>query len=111
MTCGRDCPLTASLQSHGPNRCGQVFCESPVLLEPSPQIALLTHGPQFINLASGSSFAVGTTLESSTSEVQQAAPFTLDGYSVTLVDTPGFDDTSKSDAEILAMVTRFLAAE
>ncbi|KAH9942743.1 P-loop containing nucleoside triphosphate hydrolase protein [Amylocystis lapponica] len=54
----------------------------------------------FINLASGSQFDVGMTLESSTSGVQLSRPFPLEGYSITLIDTPGFDDTTKSDAEI-----------
>lgn len=30
--------------------------------------------------------------------------FTLDGQTVTLIDTPGFDDSERSDAEILALV-------
>jgi hypothetical protein len=33
----------------------------------------------------------------------------LDGRYVTLVDTPGFDDTMKSDVEILRMIGGFLA--
>jgi len=32
-------------------------------------------------------------------------------YSVTVVDTPGFDDTLRSDTEILAEITNFLAAK
>jgi hypothetical protein len=34
----------------------------------------------------------------------------LDGRSVTLIDTPGFDDTTKSDADVLQMIAIFLAA-
>ena len=64
---------------------------------------------QFINLASGSNLRVGTGLESCTAEVQLADKFTLDGRSVTLIDTPGFDDTSKSDSDILEMIAAFLA--
>ena len=48
-------------------------------------------------------------LESCTAEVQVTEELTLDGRVVTLIDTPGFDGTSESDAEIL-MVTFFLAA-
>jgi hypothetical protein len=33
----------------------------------------------------------------------------LDGFSVTLIDTPGFDDTTKSDTDILRMIAAFLA--
>ena len=64
---------------------------------------------QFINLASGSSLRVGMGLESCTAEVKLADKFTLDGRSVTLIDTPGFDDTTKSDSDILEMIAAFLA--
>ncbi|KAI0696923.1 P-loop containing nucleoside triphosphate hydrolase protein, partial [Cytidiella melzeri] len=63
----------------------------------------------FINKASGSTLTVGQGLESCTSEVQTAEPFLLDGHVVTLVDSPGFDDTNRSEAEILREVTTFLA--
>ena len=63
---------------------------------------------QFINLASGSSLRVGMGLDSCTAEVQLADEFTLDGRSVTLIDTPGFDDTTKSDSDILEMIAAFL---
>ncbi|KAJ2935282.1 hypothetical protein H1R20_g1815, partial [Candolleomyces eurysporus] len=33
----------------------------------------------------------------------------LDGRSVTLIDTPGFDDTNRSDTEILRMIAHFLS--
>ena len=49
-------------------------------------------------------------LESCTAEVQAANEFTLDGGVVALIDTPGFDDTTKSDTEILKIITAFLAA-
>jgi hypothetical protein len=64
---------------------------------------------QFINLASGSNLRVGGGLESCTSSVNTAQAFKLDGRSVTLIDTPGFDDTSKSDSDILRMIAAFLA--
>lgn len=48
-------------------------------------------------------------LESCTAEVQLADEFTLDGRRVLLIDTPGFDDTSKSDTEVLRMIAAFLA--
>ena len=65
---------------------------------------------QFINLASDSNLRVGMSLESCTAEVQLANEFPLDGRRVILIDTPGFDDTSKSDADILKMIAAFLAA-
>lgn len=48
-------------------------------------------------------------LGSCTHEVKLADEFILDGKGVTLIDTPGFDDTSKSDADILKMIAAFLA--
>ena len=64
---------------------------------------------QFINLASNSSLRIGMGLESSTAEVQLTDEFTLDGRGVILIDTPGFDDTSRSDTDILEMIAAFLA--
>lgn len=48
-------------------------------------------------------------LESCTAEVQLADEFTLDGRNVALIDTPGFDDTTKSDTDVLRMIADFLA--
>ena len=44
-----------------------------------------------------------------TDKVQAAPPFDLDGRRVTLIDTPGFDDTNRSDTDILNMIAAFLA--
>ncbi|KAG2058604.1 hypothetical protein BDR06DRAFT_929414 [Suillus hirtellus] len=63
----------------------------------------------FINEASGSDFPIGRSLESCTSEVQATKPFKLNGREVTLIDTPGFDDTSRSDTDILAMIGAYLS--
>lgn len=65
---------------------------------------------QFVNLVSESSLQVGSGLHSCTAEVQAAKPFLLDGRPVTLLDTPGFDDTVKSEAEVLRLIANFLAA-
>ena len=65
---------------------------------------------QFINRASGSSLRVGTGLESCTEEVNPVDSFLLDGVPVTLIDTPGFDDTSKSDTDILKLIAAYLAS-
>lgn len=65
---------------------------------------------KFINVASGSNLPVSRGLKSCTSEVTPAQPFELDGRVVTLVDTPGFDDTTISDTDILKMISAFLAA-
>ncbi|KAF9647083.1 hypothetical protein BDM02DRAFT_3117563 [Thelephora ganbajun] len=60
-------------------------------------------------MASHSNLRVGMDLESCTAEVQPADEFTLDGQLVILIDTPGFDYTSKSDTEILNLIAAFLA--
>ena len=64
---------------------------------------------QFINVASGSDLRVGRGLVSCTVEVAHAQPFWLDGLSVTLIDTPGFDDTTTSDTDILTRIAAFLS--
>ncbi|KAK7032288.1 hypothetical protein VNI00_013247 [Paramarasmius palmivorus] len=63
----------------------------------------------FINAASGGKLLVGKGLESCTSTVDVSPTFELRGRQVTLIDTPGFDDTNKSDADILKMIAAFLA--
>ena len=60
-------------------------------------------------MASQSNLRIGMNLESCTAEVQLADTFTLDGRPVILIDTPGFDDTSKSDTDILKLIAAFLA--
>ncbi len=86
----------------------------------------------FINTLKPNSVPVGYGLESSKSpscacmaavtnvdqspapSPPQAVQLFLDDdeeYSVTIVDTPGFDDTYRSDAEVLEEITKFLAAQ
>jgi len=60
-------------------------------------------------MASGSNLRIGVSLESCTAEVQLADEFTLDRRPVILIDTPGFDDTNKSDTDILKLIAAFLA--
>ncbi|KAF9781313.1 P-loop containing nucleoside triphosphate hydrolase protein, partial [Thelephora terrestris] len=62
----------------------------------------------FINLVSGSNLGVGKGLRSCTEAVQIAGAFYLDGRRVVLIDTPGFDDTSKSDTDVLKLIAAFL---
>ncbi|KAF9465617.1 P-loop containing nucleoside triphosphate hydrolase protein [Collybia nuda] len=61
----------------------------------------------FINLASSSNLCVGEGLMPCTSIVQTARPFEISGRSVSLIDTPGFDDT-KSDVDVLKLLAKFL---
>jgi predicted GTPase len=65
-------------------------------------------GKQFINLASGANFSVGHGLASCTAQVQMAPSFQLGDRTVNLIDTPGFDDTDKSDAEVLEEIAAYL---
>jgi len=57
---------------------------------------------------SGSELAVGHNLDSCTADVQVSRPFELDQKQIRLVATPGFDDSMKSDAEILTQIADFL---
>ena len=61
---------------------------------------------QFINLASGSNIQIGMN---SAAGVQLSDEFVLDGKVVTLVEIPGFGDTSSNDTEILDIIATFLA--
>jgi hypothetical protein len=61
-----------------------------------------------VDLVSGSNLAVGKGLQSCTDAVKTADAFLLDGHRVVLIDTPGFDDTTKSDTDILKMIAAFL---
>jgi predicted GTPase len=59
-------------------------------------------------MASGDNLRVGKSLESCTAEVKTSEVFTLNGQEVVLIDTPGFNDTNKTDTEILRLIARFL---
>ena len=52
----------------------------------------------------------GAHLESCTTEVRAVRLFNhpIHGDSLVLVDTPGFDDTNKSDMQILEMISNWL---
>jgi predicted GTPase len=65
---------------------------------------------QFIELASGINGIVGHSLESCTNEISVIkfpVPELLDSE-ICLVDTPGFDDTNKSDVDVFRMVSDWL---
>ncbi|KAF9490365.1 hypothetical protein BDN71DRAFT_1400132 [Pleurotus eryngii] len=63
----------------------------------------------FVNSASGSALKVGDNLWSCTADTQVSKPFQLDGRQISLIDTPGFDDTTKSDFDVLNAIAVFLA--
>ena len=62
---------------------------------------------QFIQKATDRSWNVGHSLQSQTSEVKAIRVHFSDGISLVLVDTPGFDDTNKSDLDILKIIARW----
>ncbi|KAF8430982.1 hypothetical protein L210DRAFT_625908 [Boletus edulis BED1] len=58
----------------------------------------------FINVASGSNFPVRTSFGSGTTELKSST-FSLDGQTVVLIDTPGFDDGTLSVLEVLKLIS------
>ncbi|KAE9408492.1 hypothetical protein BT96DRAFT_1013525 [Gymnopus androsaceus JB14] len=81
-----------------------------------PQVSIILMGgtgtgkTTFANLAGGSHFVVGEGLESCTQHVQ-CHRFAFGDKDVALIDVPGFDDTSKSDIDILTIIADFLVKE
>ena len=68
------------------------------------------HSNQFVNTASGAKFRVGDGVQGCTSSIHASPAFIVEGQTVVLLDTPGFDDTtSTGSAEILSMVSIYLA--
>ncbi|KAL4245287.1 P-loop containing nucleoside triphosphate hydrolase [Abortiporus biennis] len=63
----------------------------------------------FINLVSGANFATGNGLISCTDQVSYSKPFEVAGRRVVLIDTPGFDDSTLSDTDMLKMVALHLS--
>ncbi|KAG5219505.1 P-loop containing nucleoside triphosphate hydrolase protein [Salix suchowensis] len=61
-------------------------------------------------MASGSALRVGSGLMSCTDAVQISEPFLFENRTVRLIDTPGFDDTSKTDTEVLTMIAASLSS-
>ena len=59
-------------------------------------------------MASGSSLRFGTSLGLGITRVQLSNEFVVDGRKVVLIDTPGFDDVTQSETDILRMVAAFL---
>lgn len=64
----------------------------------------------FAQHASGDkTLKVGHSIYSCTQE-PQIISFKLDGRSISLIDTPGFDDDTRSDVEVLEQLARWLAS-
>lgn len=47
-------------------------------------------------------------MESCTVVVQTTEPIDFEGRQITFIDTPGFDDTTINDADVLAMIAAHL---
>ncbi|KDQ08309.1 hypothetical protein BOTBODRAFT_166021 [Botryobasidium botryosum FD-172 SS1] len=62
-----------------------------------------------INQATGGELGVGHGLQSMTDSIQIAS-FEYGGRRIRLIDTPGFDDTNKTDTDILELISTHLAA-
>ncbi|KAL4256709.1 G domain-containing protein [Pleurotus pulmonarius] len=83
--------------------------------KPSKEVLIAVMGAtgsgktSFINMASGSALRVGSGLMSCTDAVQTSEPFLLKDRTVRLIDTPGFNDTSKTDTEVLTMIAASLS--
>ncbi|OCH84241.1 hypothetical protein OBBRIDRAFT_786400 [Obba rivulosa] len=63
----------------------------------------------FINLVSGANLGVNDGLRSCTVEVQTSGRFSFLGREMNLIDTPGFDDTTRSDMDILKAKADYLS--
>ncbi|KAL4242503.1 P-loop containing nucleoside triphosphate hydrolase [Abortiporus biennis] len=63
----------------------------------------------FINLVSGGNLATEAGLISCTNQVTCSRTFEIGGKNVTLVDTPGFDDSTLSDTDVLKMIALHLS--
>ena len=70
------------------------------------------HSPQFVSAASGyDTKVIGHALRSKTEQVSAIKFWDQEsGQHVVLVDTPGFDDTFKSDLDILNIISKWLVS-
>lgn len=66
---------------------------------------------QLINLASQSDLGVSSKLESCTRDVEMTNGFELGGKTVVLIDTPGSDDSERSNVDVFQNITAFLEAQ
>ncbi|KAF9766006.1 hypothetical protein IL306_001627 [Fusarium sp. DS 682] len=62
----------------------------------------------FIKACSGKSVKIGKNLDSCTSDVDMYPYEMSPDRTVWLIDTPGFDDTNRSDSEVLELIARYL---
>lgn len=97
-----------SQQRDGANRCRKVDGKSTLL---HTWIPPNLKAIQLINKVCGKDeVEVGYGLQSCTEKVKVTSPISLDNREVYLIDTPGFDDTTKDEADILTSIAQFFAA-
>ena len=98
--------LMSVLRLIGPTGSGKSTVSVPVAAR-HHSLTLCTS--QFANKVSGAKYETEGII-SCTQDINLAPPFLLDGRKVTLVDTPGLDDTFKSTSEIFGLIAEFLKA-
>ncbi|KAG0641238.1 P-loop containing nucleoside triphosphate hydrolase protein [Tuber brumale] len=108
-----DMPAIPRVESTGyrpPPELGQEVCTMPQEASPGTEVIIALMGvtgagkSYFIREVSGNSeVVVSGDLHSCTREVQSYS-FEFEGVKVTLVDTPGFNDTNRSDTEVLRAI-------
>jgi hypothetical protein len=70
--------------------------------------SMLIKKTQLVQLLSGADFKIGHGLESCTDKVEVTPAFDFEGYKIVLIDTPGFDDTNRSEKDILNEISKWL---
>ncbi|KAG1738832.1 uncharacterized protein EDB91DRAFT_1082550 [Suillus paluster] len=115
--------ISASPSKHGTLRMRhfdvepQILLDSGTELRPEPELKTIyivvmgvtsSGKTMFINTASGLKLRVGMGLESCTNKVQMSQAFLLDRTHVILVDTPSFNDMTKSSTDVLKMISFYL---
>ena len=88
---------------------GQLVVENQALVTEVELVRYVADNAQFINMISNSELEMGHGLRSCTASVGRSQPFEFLGKHVTLIDTPGFDDTTVSDTDILKMIALYLS--
>jgi predicted GTPase len=101
------CLIVFSVSVMGPTGAGK----STVSADPFfPCFQLILTRTQLIDVATGQNgHTVGHRMESHTSDIRAVrVSHPLSDHPTVFVDTPGFDDTYKSDTEILSIIANWL---
>ncbi|KAG7092042.1 hypothetical protein E1B28_008423 [Marasmius oreades] len=105
--------LASQIMSHLPSGMSQLALMNNMKRQKAALIAVMgatgSGKSTFINKACDAGMAVGNDLESCTQSIEVSKSFTMGGRTVYMIDTPGFDDTNKSDADVLKEIALYLA--